>query len=145
MYKHILIPTDSSELSEMAIREGVALAKSLGARVTGLTVFPTFHTFALDPMVVTDTPAQYEKDCAALGEKYLGVVETEAKRAGVPVDVVWKTNDHPWEAILETAVERTCDLVFMASHGRKGMSALIIGSETTKVLTHSKIPVLVCR
>jgi nucleotide-binding universal stress UspA family protein len=145
MYRNILIPTDGSELSETAIRQGVALAKTLGAKVTGVTVFPTFHTFALAPMVLTDTPAQYRKDCESLGAKYLGVVEAEAKRAGVAVDVIRATNDHPWEAILEVARDKKCDLVFMASHGRKGMSALVLGSETTKVLTHSKIPVFVCR
>ena len=145
MYKHILIPTDGSALSEMAIRQGVAFAKSLNAKVTGLTVSPTFHTFALEPMMITDTPEQYRKDCDALAEKYLGVVKEAARTAGVPSDSVHVVGDQPYEAIIDTAAATGCDLIFMASHGRKGMTALVLGSETTKVLTHSKIPVLVCR
>ena len=145
MYTHVLIPTDGSELSELAIRQGVALAKSLGARATGVTVFPPFHTFAVEPMMVTDTPAQYRTDCAALGEKYLGVLRDAATAAGVPYGIVRAEHDHPYQAIIDTAEKQGCDLVFMASHGRKGMSALLLGSETTKVLTHSRIPVLVCR
>jgi nucleotide-binding universal stress UspA family protein len=145
MYKHIMIPTDGSELSEMAIRQGVAFAKSLNAKVTGIAVFPTFHTLAVAPMMVTDTPEQYRKDCEALAEKYLGVVKQEAKTAGVPCDVIQAVNDNPYEAIIDAAKSGGCDLIFMASHGRRGISALVLGSETTKVLTHSKIPVLVCR
>jgi nucleotide-binding universal stress UspA family protein len=96
-------------------------------------------------MVLTDTPEQYRKDCDALGEKYLGVVESEATRTGVKADVLQVTHDHPWQAILEAARAKGCDLIVMASHGRKGVAALLLGSETTKVLTHSTIPVLVCR
>jgi nucleotide-binding universal stress UspA family protein len=145
MYKHILIPTDGSELSERAIEQGVTLAKSSHARVTGITVFPTFHTFAVTPMMVTDTAEQYRKDCQAYGEKYLGVVERAAAAAGVPCETVQATRAHPYEAIIDTASEKGCDLIVMASHGRKGVSAVLLGSETTKVLTHSRIPVLVCR
>jgi nucleotide-binding universal stress UspA family protein len=145
MYTHVLIPTDGSELSEMAIRQGVAFAKSLNAKVTGITVFPTFHTFAVAEMMVTDTPTQYRQECEALGEKYLGVVREAAKMAGVPCEAVQAVNDNPYEAIIDAAKAGGCDLIFMASHGRRGISALVLGSETTKVLTHSKIPVLVCR
>lgn len=145
MYKHVLIPTDGSELSGQAIREGVAFAKSIGAEVTGITVSPTFHTFSMDPLVVTDTPAQYQKDCEARAEGYLGVIRDAAKAAGVRYNGLHVMNDHPYEAIINAANENGCDLIFMASHGRRGMSALVLGSETTKVLTHSKIPTLVCR
>jgi nucleotide-binding universal stress UspA family protein len=145
MYKHILIPTDGSELSEKAIREGVALARSVKARVTGITVFRPFHTFAMMPMMVTDTPEQYRADCAALGEKYLAVITDAAKLAGVPCDVAQTEHEHPYQAIIDSATKLGCDLIFMASHGRRGVSALLLGSETTKVLTHSRIPVLVCR
>ena len=145
MYKHILIPTDGSELSTAAIAQGIALARSLGARVTGITVFPPFRTIAVEPLMVTDTPAQYTRDCEAVGEKYLRVVQDAATAAGVSCDVVRLTHDHPYQAIIDTAGTKRCDLIVMASHGRKGVAAIVLGSETTKVLTHSKVPVLVCR
>jgi nucleotide-binding universal stress UspA family protein len=145
MYKHILIPTDGSSLSDQAIRQGVVLAKSLHARVTGVTVSPAFHTFAVDPLMVTDTPAKYAKDCEARAAKALAVIKNAAAEDGVPCNVVHVVKDHPHEAIIETAGAEGCDLIFMASHGRKGLAAVVLGSETTKVLTHSKIPVLVCR
>ena len=145
MYKHILIPTDGSPLSEQAIRQGVALAKSLHARITGVTVSPPFHTFAVDPAVVTDTPAQYAKHCEAQAAHALGAIKDAAALKGVPCKLVHVVKDHPYQAIIETADAEGCDLIFMASHGRKGLSAVVLGSETTKVLTHSKTPVLVCR
>jgi nucleotide-binding universal stress UspA family protein len=145
MYKRILIPTDGSDLSRKAIEHGVALAKAIGASVVGITVSPTFHTFAVDPVIVTETPAQYQKNCEALAERYLGVVRDVATTAGVADEGVHVIDDHPYQAIIATARDNRCDLICMASHGRKGISALVLGSETTKVLTHSKIPVLVCR
>ena len=145
MYKHILIPTDGSDLSWKAVREGISLAKALNARVTALTVSPPFRAFAVDALMVTDTPEQYRKDCEAAAERYLGVATETAKLTGVPCETVHVVSDHPYQAIMETAKSKGCDLIFMASHGRKGVSALLLGSETTKVLTHSKIPVLVCR
>jgi nucleotide-binding universal stress UspA family protein len=145
MYRHILIPTDGSALSEMAIRQGIAFARSLSARVTAMTVSLPFHAFAVDPVMLTDTPAQYERDCEARAEKYLGVARAEAAVAGVPCETTHVWAAHPYEAIIDTARKAGCDLIFMASHGRKGVSALVLGSETVKVLTHSKIPVLVCR
>jgi hypothetical protein len=96
-------------------------------------------------MMVTDTAEQYQMECDALGEKYFRVVKDAAKAADVPCEVVQVIHDHPYQAIIETANTRGCDLIFMASHGRRGMAALVLGSETTKVLTHTRIPVLVCR
>jgi nucleotide-binding universal stress UspA family protein len=145
MYKHILIPTDGSPLSEMAIRQGILFAKSMQARVTAMTVSIPFHAFSLDPVMVSDTPGQYEKDCEELAEKCLGVAKAEAGVAGVSCETLHVRAPHPYEAIIDAARKGGCDLIFMASHGRKGMSALVLGSETVKVLTHSKIPVLVCR
>ena len=145
MYKHILIPTDGSELSEDAILKGVSVAKSMSATVTGVTVSPPFHIFAVDPLIVTDTPVQYERDCNARAAKYLAVMEKAAKTAGVPYEGTHVFHDQPYEAIIDLAAKKGCDLIVMASHGRRGMKALVLGSETTKVLTHSKIPVLVCR
>lgn len=145
MYKHILIPTDGSALSNQAIHHGVALAKTFGAAVSALTVSPTFHNFALDPAQVTATAEQYEKDCLARAEKHLAVARVEAGIAGVPCETMHVINDQPYQVIIDTAKTAPCDLIVMASHGRRGMSALLLGSETSKVLTHSKIPVLVCR
>ena len=145
MYKHILIPTDGSELSGKAIRQGVALARIFGAGVTVLTVSPTFHNLALDPVMVTDTPEQYRKDCEARAEKYLGAARVEAGIAGVPCELEHVVHDHPFQVIVDTAAAKHCDLIVMASHGRRGMAGLLLGSETTKVLTHTKVPVLVCR
>jgi nucleotide-binding universal stress UspA family protein len=145
MYKHILIPTDGSPLSEMAIQHGVALAKTVGAKVTGITVFPTFHTFTMGPMMVTDTPEQYREHCHTLGLKYLDVVQNAARTVGVGSAVMQAMHDDPYQAIIDAATARGCDLIVMASHGRRGLKAFMLGSETTKVLTHSKIPVLVCR
>ena len=145
MYRKILIPTDGSPLSAAAIAQGVALAKSVAAKVVGMTVSAPFHTFALDTMMVTDTRETYKKDCEERAAKYLGAIETAASAVGVPCEVVHVNAEHPYEAIIDTAKTAGCDLIFMASHGRRGASALILGSETVKVLTHSKIPVLVCR
>ncbi len=145
MYKHILIPTDGSPLSEQAVRQGIALAQTIKAKVTALTVSASFHTFAMDPVMVTDTPQEYEKDCAARAQTYLGVVRDAATSAGVPYEGVHVMAEHPYLAIIDTATRRGCDLICMASHGRKGISALVLGSETVKVLTHTKITTLVCR
>ncbi len=145
MYKKILLPTDGSQLSTAAIAQGVALAKAIGAKVMGMTVSAPFHTFALDPMMVGDTRETYKKDCEERAAKDLGAIKTAASAAGVPCEVVHVNADHPYEGIIDTAKTAGCDLILMASHGRKGASALVLGSETVKVLTHSKIPVLVCR
>ena len=141
MYKHILIPTDGSELSEMAVRQGTMLAGSIHAKVTALTVSPPFESITR----TSSEEKQYRRDCVARAERYLAVVRDAADAAGVRFDQVHVTSDHPYEAIINVASRNGCDLIFMASHGRKGMSALLLGSETVKVLTHSKIPVLVCR
>ena len=145
MYKHILIPTDGSELSEKAVNQGLALAKSIGAKVTAITVSETFHTFSVDPVMVTDTPQQYQRHCEARAEKYLSGAKNAAQAAGVPYEGMHVMHDHPYEAIIKAAKDKGCDLIFMASHGRKGMSAVVLGSETVKVLTHSKTPTLVYR
>ena len=145
MYAHILLPTDGSELSKMAIREGVDLAKALGARVTVVTVTTPFHVFSGSISIVTDTPEQYSKHTAARAAQYLDVAKKIAVVAGVPCDAVHVEHEHPYQAIIETAQNRGCDAILMASHGRHGMSAIVLGSETLKVLTHSTVPVIVYR
>jgi nucleotide-binding universal stress UspA family protein len=145
MYKHILLPTDGSDLSRKAIQYGIALAKSAGAKVSGITVTVPFHVFAIDPDTLTDTPASYQKRVAAVAAKYLEQIKKAAAAAGVSCDVISLEHEQPYQAIIDTAKKNGCDLIVMASHGRRGLSALVLGSETVKVLTHSTIPVLVYR
>lgn len=143
MYKHILLPTDGSILSESAIQAGVKLAKSLGARVTGLHVIEPFHVVAAGVEMVSDTKAQYEKDSLVNAERFVGAIAAAAKQAGVTCDSVTEKSAHPFEVIIAVAEKRGCDLIAMASHGRRGIRGLLLGSETVKVLTHTKTPVLV--
>jgi nucleotide-binding universal stress UspA family protein len=145
MYKHILIPTDGSELSRKAIEHGIALAKSVNAKVTVMTVTAPFHLFAVEPAMVTDTPEQYEKHAANLAVKDLNAATEVAKAAGISCDTMRVEHEHPYRAIIDTAAQKICDLIVMASHGRRGISAIVLGSETVKVLTHSAVPVLVVR
>jgi len=145
MYNHILIPTDGSELSKMALEEGVALAKALGAGVTVVTVTTPYHVFTANPSMITDTPEQYRKHMAAVAGQYLDVAKNIAAAAGVSCDLVHVEHEHPYQAIIDTAQNRGCDAIHMASHGRRGLSAILLGSETLKVLTHSTIPIIVCR
>ena len=145
MFKHVLLPTDGSKLSENAIRMGVQLAKTINAKVTGFHVIPEFHVFTYKTEMLEDTKREFARDSNAYAAQYLSVIETAAKAAGVPYEVVSAVNDHPYEAIVGAAKERACDLIVMASHGRNGVQAVLLGSETQKVLTHSHVPVLVCR
>ena len=145
MYKHILIPTDGSELSKKAVDHGIGLAKALNAKVTAVTVSEPFHIFAVEPGMLTDTPDEYEKRINALTGKYLKAAKDAATAAGVPCDVVHVEHEHPYETVIDTARKRGCDAIVMASHGRRGVSAIVLGSETVKVLTHSTIPVVVVR
>jgi nucleotide-binding universal stress UspA family protein len=145
MYKHILIPTDGSELARKAIPYGIALAKAVGAKVTGITVTVPFHVFAIDPDTLTDTASTYTKRTTAVAEKYLGQVKDAAAAAGVGCTVIHAEHEQPYQAIIDAAKKNGCDLIVMASHGRRGVSALVLGSETVKVLTHSTVPVLVYR
>ena len=145
MHQHILIPTDGSELSQKAIDYGMALAKSVNAKVTVLTVSIPFYTLAFEPGMITDTPEQYGKRMATLTAKYLNVANEAALAAGVSCDTMHVEHDQPYLAIIDTAAQKSCDLIVMASHGRRGISAIVLGSETVKVLTHSTIPVLVFR
>jgi nucleotide-binding universal stress UspA family protein len=145
MYTNIQIPTDGSELAGKAVEHGIALAKRIGANVTVLSVVPPFHTFTTDTQMIEDTPTQYKARMQKHAEKTLGAVADAAQTAGVVCEVVQVEHEHPYQAIIDTAASKGCDLIVMASHGRHGISALVLGSETIKVLTHSKIPVLVHR
>lgn len=143
MYKCILLPTDGSDLSMRAISHGVRLAKSLNAKLIGLTVTRPWHLVTADPAELTDTEETYQKHVNAIATERLSAIEKAAAEAAVPCEVVHSSRDHPYEAIIETARDKGCDLILMASHGRSGVKALVLGSETHKVLTYSSIPVLV--
>lgn len=145
MYKHILIPTDGSDLSKNAAQHGIALAKAVTAKVTAITVSTPFHVFAADPDMLIDTSESYKKRMTTIATKYLGQVKDAAAEAGVSCDTVHVEHEHPFQAIIDAAKTKGCDLIVMASHGRRGISAIVLGSETVKVLTHSTIPVLVLR
>jgi nucleotide-binding universal stress UspA family protein len=148
MFKHILVSTDGSKLSGKAIRVAVRLAKSTGAKVTGVYVVPPYlppmygEAVMYGPVV---SPTKYRDMTRRAGQKALAAVEIEADTAGVGYSAAILQAQNPWEGIVRAAKARKCDLVVMASHGRRGLSGLLLGSETTKVLTHSKVPVLVCR
>ena len=134
MYTHILIPTDGSELAGTAVEHGVGLAKRIGAKVTVLTVLPP-------DMITTDREMiEIRKERM---QKQLDAVAMQT--AGVACETIQVEHEHPYQAIIDTADSKGCDLIVMASHGRRGISAIVLGSETVKVLTHCKIPVLVYR
>ena len=145
MYTNILIPTDGSELAGKAVEHGIGLAKRIGAKVTALTVLPPFHTFTTNTQMIEDTPALYKTRMNEHAVKTLGVVVSVAQAAGVVCETVQIQHEHPYQAIIDTAKSKDCDLIVMASHGRHGISAIVLGSETVKVLTHCKIPILVHR
>jgi nucleotide-binding universal stress UspA family protein len=145
MFKHILIPTDGTDLSRKAVIYGVQLAKTVGARVTAITVSEPYHVASMDAVLVAETPEEHEGQTARVAERALEQARMAAEAASVGVETVRQVHDQPYRAIIDCARARACDLVVMASHGRRGVAALLVGSETTKVLTHSTIPVLVYR
>jgi len=145
MYKHILIPTDGSQLSSEALVESLNLAKSLGARTTILTVEEPFHVFAMGAAQVAHSLSEYQDQIRVQAERLLSAAATQAREAGVPCETLRATDEDPYRAIINAAAERGCDLIAMASHGRRGMAAVVLGSQTQKVLAHSATPVLVYR
>lgn len=147
MFKNILIPTDGSKLSAKAIKSGVAFAKSIKAQVTGCYVVEPFQPYYFGDYIPPDmpTPKEFERHAREAGEKYLGQLETLVRAAGLKFQGAVSMADTPYVGIINAAKKGRCDLVFMASHGRRGLAGMLLGSETHKVLTHSKIPVLVYR
>lgn len=145
MYKSILVPTDGSEFCERAIQHAVKLAKLTGAKIVGVTVSQPLHTATPRVMIPDHLAGVIHAETVKLADEKLAAVEKAAKAAGVQVETVRESNDHPWEGIIHTAKAKGCDLIVMASHGRRGVSAVVLGSETQKVLTHSAVPVLVVR
>ncbi len=145
MFKRILLSTDGSDLSLHGVKLGIELAKSCGASVFALHVIEPFHAISYVAEMITATQAVYMEGAVERAERYLAEVSGLAAKAGVPCESSHVVRDPPSEAIVEEAQHRQCDLIVMASHGRRGFNKLLLGSETQKVLQTSSIPVLVCR
>jgi len=145
MYKKILIPTDGSELSEMAAAHAVDLAKLTGAKIVVLTATASWGAIAIGEIAVALPQEEYETRAAANAASFLKAVTDKADEAGVAYETVHSHAVNPYEAIVAAATERGCDLIVMGSHGRRGIEGFLLGSETVDVLTHSKVPVLVYR
>lgn len=145
MFKHLLVPTDGSPLSEAAMRMAVGLAMEDKARITGLYMIRPFHMTVYSAEMVGSDQNEFQDVDRARAEQYLETIRNIAVQAGVECDTDSPTGAHPYEAILETARKRHCDLIVMASHGHGGIRGLLLGSETQKVLTHSHLPILVVR
>jgi nucleotide-binding universal stress UspA family protein len=145
MFSHILFPTDGSPLSEAAMRDAFQFAKIMKARVTGFCVLPEVRHFSFDSEVGPEFKKQAAAAVQAEVKKIMLEIEKAAKEAGVPCETAMEKSDQPYEAIVRAAQKRECDLIIMASHGRRGVEGLLLGSETQKVLTHTKNPVLVYR
>lgn len=147
MFKHILVPTDGSQLSQDTVRRAVSFAREAGARVTAFYAKPEYPVtyYGEGALIDPTTPEKFAELADQQSRDVLGFVEQLCREAGVDCTAVATTSDVPYEAIIEAAEKSGCDLIFMASHGRRGISSLLLGSETNKVLTHSKVPVLVYR
>jgi nucleotide-binding universal stress UspA family protein len=142
MYKHILIATDGSDLAASAVKQGLSLAKSLNARITAVTVSEPFHWF--DANMVEGAERAYVEGAKRAAASALGIVADAARALGVSCETIHVEDQFPYKGIIDTAKAKGCDLIVMASHGRRGIAAVVLGSQTVKVLTHSTIPVLVC-
>jgi nucleotide-binding universal stress UspA family protein len=149
MFRHLLLPTDGSKLAAKGYKAGVKLAKALGAKVTGVYVIlpymPPVYGEAAVYYVPGLSPDEYEESSEKAARKALAAIEIEAQTAGVPCTTRFVTAAHPHEGILKVAKSARCDAVVMATHGRGGLGGLILGSETQRVLAHSKVPVIVTR
>jgi nucleotide-binding universal stress UspA family protein len=147
MYKHILIPTDGSEVAEKAIEAGIEFAREANAKITWFTAVPEYQLPT--PSEITTkrfvSPDEHEKRSRALAEALLAGPVRRSKAAGVACETDYSQNDRPYQGIIDAAKRHGCDLIFMASHGRKLIGSIFLGSETRDVLTHSTIPTLVYR
>jgi nucleotide-binding universal stress UspA family protein len=145
MYKHILIATDGSELAGKAVGTGFDLARQLGSQVTAVTVTEPWTAIVTGEAALGFPRDEYEKSANENASHILAGVSKLARKADIPCTTVHAKDQFPAEGILETAKTNNCDLIVMASHGRRGLGRLLLGSQTIKVLTHSTVPVLVCR
>ena len=144
MFKRILVPTDGSDLTAAAVTTAITLAKTLGAQIVTLCVKEPFPYGAISEMQPVP-PQEYFDAQDRVTASRIQQVQQKCVAAGVACEAHTVDADQPWQAIIDMAKSAACDLVVMASHGRRGLSALLLGSETQKVLTHSTVPVLVVR
>lgn len=145
MFKHILLPVDGSELSLRAADTGIALAASLGARIHVLHVLPPFPAATYFAAVAQANETMYIERATAKAERLLAEVDQRAQAAGVPSKSGHVTDSRPDCAIAGAVTKYRCDLIVMATHGRRGVERLLLGSVTQKVLLAAEVPVLVCR
>jgi nucleotide-binding universal stress UspA family protein len=148
MFKHILIPTDGSPIANKAVKAGIQFAKDLGVRVTGYYAIEPVpqHVYGEGYLINNSKMSQaLQQRAREVGETHVENMAKLAVAAGVPFSAVVAAAETPYEGIIEAAKKHKCDAIFMASHGRRGVADLIMGSVTHKVLTHSKLPVLVYR
>lgn len=145
MFRHILLPTDGSDLATAAVDKGIALAKELGAKVTLVQVVEAYHVMTLNPTQLEESLKVHRQRAAEQATKVLGEAEARAKAAGVEVATVIRAGERPAEQIIEAAAEVGADLIAMASHGHRGLRALVLGSQTARVIAESPLPVLVLR
>jgi nucleotide-binding universal stress UspA family protein len=148
MYKHILVPTDGTALSMKAVRSAAALAHAIKARVTAFYVMPPYVP-PMETEAAAFYPAYsargYEQHVRKVADRALAKAKSVVTAQGVKFEGASVFHGSPWESIVKAAGAKKCDLIVMASHGRRGLVGVLLGSETQKVLTHSKTPVLVCR
>ncbi|MFY9511697.1 MAG: universal stress protein [Rubrivivax sp.] len=145
MFKHILLPTDGSKLSEQAVFYGVELARLYGARVTGIHAMPVFHVLTYRASALEESRDQFGQDTRQHAERCLDFVRRTANEAKVACETLAGQSDHPHDVICKAARRLQFNLVVMASHGKRGFVGLLLGSETQRVLAHSDVPVLVWR
>lgn len=144
MYKHILLPIDGSELSLRAAKAGIELARMCQARVYALHVIAPFQNMAYLGTILAATEYAYSEEATTNAERYLADIRAIAEAAGVPFDGQVTSGGQPSEVIVQMVTDQQCDLVVMGSHGWRGMTRLLLGSETQKVLLSTDVPVLVC-
>lgn len=147
MFKHVLVPTDGSPLSDTAVTRSIVFAKEIGARLTFFYSQPDFPMpiYGEGALIDPATPEQFAQSAEEEALRILARAKAEAESQGVSAETDTQVSEVPYEAIIGAAERHGCDLIFMASHGRRGIAGLLLGSETQKVLTHSKIPILVYR
>ena len=145
MFKTILVPTDGSSLSDQAINAAVEFAQTTGGKIVGLSVAEPYPYTPLTDGSITVDANSYEEKMREMAQMHVRKIADAAQAANVPCETCVRQSFNPHEEIISVAVKHNCDVIFMASHGRKGLSRLFVGSETQKVLAHSTIPVLVFR
>jgi nucleotide-binding universal stress UspA family protein len=147
MFKHILVPTDGSQLSMDTVKRAIAFAREAGARITFFFAKPDYPVafYGEGALIDPTTPEKFAEMADQQAQEILGRCQAMAAEGGVDAAAVAATSEIPYQAIIDAAAAAGCDLIFMASHGRRGITGLLLGSETQKVLTHTTIPVLVYR